>query len=268
MALATAVQSSSMRIVLVVVLGLAGVAAAGPSQIVGKLVDAKSRPLEAATVTVGAEHATTTPAGVYRVTVPSPGTYKLSIEYADVHLEREVTVDGPLATFDAAVPIDSGETIVIHDARPIAVPPKRSDDPSWAHQAPYSDAAVLSDQWAKAWLMLDVDVTGHVWRLKLLNDPGHDLAPIAIREGFKMTFSPARDASNRAMPTLIVVPVEWPSYWWLMQRWGATTHSFKRTEYMACRGQGPITMDSVDMQYRDCTPPDLANAPAKKWITR
>lgn len=49
---------------------------------------------------------------------------------------------------------------------------------------------------AKPWLMLDVDDQGHVSRLKLLNDPGINLGPIAIQEGFKMTFSPARDSDD------------------------------------------------------------------------
>jgi len=257
-----------MRILIAMVLGAAGVAAASPSQIVGKVVDSHARPLESATITVGAEHVTSTPEGVYRVKVPGPGTYKIAIDYADKRVEGEVTVDGPLAIFDRALPIDSESTIVIHDARPIAVPPKRTDDPSWAHQVPYSDAAVLSDRWARAWLMLDVDETGHVKRVKLLNDPGLDLAPIAIEEGFKMTFSPARDADNRAMPIHLVVPLEWPSNGWLIQRYGVASHAFGRRNYMACRGDGPITMDSIDMQYRDCTRPDLEHASTKKWITR
>ena len=257
-----------MRIVIAMVLGSAAVAAAGPSQIVGKVIDSHGRPIEAATISLGTEHVSSTPAGVYRLVVPGPGTYKLAFDYADAHLEREITVEDPLATLDAALPVDSESTIVIHDARPIAKPPERSDDPGWDHQAPYSDEAFLSDRWAKAWLLLDVDAKGHVSRLKLLNDPGNNLGPIAIEEGFKMTFTPARDSDDRAMPTLIVVPVEWPSYSWEVARWGAASHFFHRTQYMECRGHGPITMDSLDMQYRDCTPPDLANAPRKKWITR
>ena len=158
---------------------------------------------------------------------------------------------------------------MIHDARPIAKPPERSDDPTWEHQAPYSDEAFLTDRWAKAWLLLDVDVNGHVSRLKLLNDPGNDLGPIAIKEGFKMTFTPARDSEDHAMPTLIVVPVEWPSYSWKAQirRWRTPSQFANRTQYVECRGHGPITMDSVAREYRDCTPPDLANAAHKKWIT-
>ena len=166
------------------------------------------------------------------------------------------------------MPIDAESTIVIHDAQPIAVPPARTDDPSWAHQVPYTDEAVLSDRWSKAWLLLDVDDAGHVWRLKLLNDPGQNLGPIAIKEGFKMTFSPARDAQNRAMPTLVVVPIEWPSNSWVINRWGTASHYFKDSEYMVCRGSGAFLIESVDKSNRDCTPPDLAHASSKKWITR
>jgi hypothetical protein len=257
-----------MRIVSIgVVLVLAGVAAAGPSQIIGKLVDSHQRPLEAATVSVGDQHATSTPAGVYRLLVPGPGTYKLSIDYADGHIDREITVDGPIATLDAAMAVDSETVIVVHDTRKAVVAPARTDDPNWSHQTPYSDEAVLSDRWAKCWLLLDIDDTGTVSRLKLLNDPGNSLAPIAIKEGFKMKFSPARDEANRPMPTLLLMPIEWPSYTWLIQRWGTASHFFNRTWYMSCRDQGnPITMDSVDMVYRDCTEPDLANAQMKKWI--
>jgi len=261
-------MQSIIRIAIALVVGSAGVAAASPAQIVGRLIDDHGRPLEAATVAIGSQHVATTPAGVYRLAVPGPGTYRVSIDYADAHLDREITVDGPIAVFDSALPVDSESTIVIHDAAPIAVSPERKDDPNWDRQAPYSDEAFLSNRWAKAWLLLDVDDTGHVWRLKLLNDPGQNLGPIAIAEGFKMSFTPARDAANRAMPTLLVVPIEWPSYSWEIQRAGTASHFFKRREYMECRGHGPITMDSVVKEYRDCTRPDLANASAKKWIKR
>jgi hypothetical protein len=257
-----------MRIAMIAVLVSAGVASAGPSQIIGKLVDNHQRPLEAATVTVGDQRVTSTFAGVYRLLVPGPGTYKVSIDYADSHVEREVNVDGPLATLDATIAVDSESTIVIHDKRELGVSPERSDDPNWSHQPEYTDEAVLSDRWAKAWLLLDIDDTGHVSRLKLLNDPGMGLGDVAVREGFKMTFHPARDTKDHAMATLIVVPIEWPSYTWLIQRWGTASHFFNRMEYMECRGHGPLMMESIDIQYRDCTEADLANAPLKKWRTR
>ena len=77
-----------MRIVIAMVLGSAAVAAASPSQIVGKVIDSHGRPIEAATITLGTEHVTSTPAGVYRLVVPGPGTYKLGFDYADAHLDH------------------------------------------------------------------------------------------------------------------------------------------------------------------------------------
>src|SRR5262249_7296820 len=80
----------------------------------------------------------------------------------------------------------------------------------------YSDQARDSGVWTKAWLLLDVSDTGTVTRLKLLRQPGQGLNMTAIREGFKMRFEPARDRSNKAIPSLAVWGFEWPSYFWMM----------------------------------------------------
>src|SRR5512138_1205894 len=79
-----------------------------------------------------------------------------------------------LATADELV--GKGETIEIHDPLPPPVLPKAKKD---ARILPkYSDDAVLSDAWEKAWLLLDVDTTGSVTRVKMLKRPGHDLEKI------------------------------------------------------------------------------------------
>jgi hypothetical protein len=246
----------------------AATAAAEPAQIVGKLVDVKGRELENATIAIGGEHVLTTAHGVYRITVPDQGTYHVTFDYADGHAEREVVVDGPVATVDAKLAIDSDSVIVIHDPRRLAIAPISTTDPLREKAPPYSDRMITSNHWAKAWLLLDIDATGTVTQLKLLNDPGYELRPIAIAEGFKQHFSPGLDEQGNPMSTMWVYPVEWPSYWWLVQISGNTLHIPPNTRYMECRGHGPLTIDSIEPEYRDCTDPDIRKAVTEPWIKR
>jgi hypothetical protein len=164
---------------------------------------------------------------------------------------------------------------------------------------PYSDEAVERDAWARAWLLLDVDETGKVTRLKLLKKPGFDLDAIAIRAGFELRFEPARDAHGKPMKTYIVWSMEWPSYGWLVQRNGSALRMPRNIHVRAasdaepergiavpwrplasgipieqpfaavpCAGTGPLNLDLWNPAYRDCSRPDMHAADALPWITR
>jgi hypothetical protein len=246
----------------------AAAAAAEPAQIVGRIVDVKGRELESATVSIGGQHVFTTAHGVYRLQLPDRGTYHVVFDYADGHAERDVTVDAPIATADQRLDVDSDSVIVIHDQRRLASAPISTTDPLREKAPPFSDRMITSNHWAKAWLLLDIDAKGNVTQLKVLNDPGYDLREIAIAEGFKQHFSPGLDEQGNPMSTMLLYPVEWPSYWWLVQISGNTLHIPAKTRYMECRGHGPLTIDSIEPEYRDCTDPDIKAAVTEPWIKR
>ena len=88
---------------------------------------------------------------------------------------------------------------------------------------PYSDAAILSDVWTRAWMLIEIDEHGTVTRLKSLKAPGHDLDDIAIREAFGLHFEPARDAFGKPMRVWIVWGFEWPANSWLVATTGLST---------------------------------------------
>jgi hypothetical protein len=160
-----------------------------------------------------------------------------------------------------------GETIIMQGHAPPMVLPKPRKH--YERIAPlYSDYAVEHDTWAKAWLLLDVDASGKVARMKLLKHPGADLDIYAIDRAFGMTFEPALDGAGHAMRTQIVVPIEWPSYWWLITFEGVATRIPETIAHVPCRGSGPMHMGSVHPVYRDSSEPDLTKAATEPWITR
>jgi hypothetical protein len=155
-----------------------------------------------------------------------------------------------------SAPAAADETIVIHD--PIAQPAEP------VHPQPpllrYSDEAVLSNHWGRAWLLLDIDSTGFVTRLKFLNRPGRDLDPIAIETAFATRFTPALDYTGHPVHSRLVWSLEWPSWWW--------SHEHAGTGVPPCRGSGPLNLGGITANpvYRDCSKPDLGRIPTEPWI--
>jgi hypothetical protein len=171
-----------------------------------------------------------------------------------------------------------GEVIEIHDPPRPTVMPKPLADP--AILPPYSDKAILGDVWTRAWLLLDVDDTGGVARVKFLKRPGADLDRIAIDHAFKLRFAPARDRWSHAARAYVVWKIEWPSYGWMIDRVGTATRMPKYDQLsrfergavnpnnVPCRGSGPLNLGSVHPVYRDCSVPDLAHVDAREpWTS-
>lgn len=169
-----------------------------------------------------------------------------------------------------------GEVIVIRDRLPPTVKPTPKNYSS-EKAPPYSDRAILSDAWTKAWLLLDINEAGKVTRFKFLKRPGYDLEKIAAAEAFRLVFEPGRDASNIPVQTLVVWAIEWPSVGWLEKLVGTRSrmpplvgqppHVRRLSEYVPCKGSGPWKMDSVHKTYRDCSKPDPSAAEKEPWIT-
>ena len=167
-----------------------------------------------------------------------------------------------------------GETIEIHDYRPPAVLPKAKNFVA-SKAPPYSDAAILSDAWTKAWMLLDVDEHGDVTRVKFLKRPGYDLENIATKEAFRLKFEPARDEKGNRVKTLVVWPIEWPSAGWLITFTGTRSRMPEtvgfpprsQAAFVPCAGSGPWRMGSIyPAVYKDCSRPDLKRASKEAWI--
>lgn len=149
-----------------------------------------------------------------------------------------------------------GEAIEVHATLPpkkLAVP---KSDPTKIPE--YSEAAADRNVWVRAWVMLDVDAAGAVRRVKFLKRPGYDLDEIALRTARALRFSPARDAADKPIPTIMVWPLEWPSASWLRGHYGRMKPDAVLPQ---CRreDQDPLT------ETRDCSGPDLSRAFVERW---
>jgi len=251
----------------------------------GRVLDRKTGdPVEGAAVFIaGGEGFETTVAtdedGRYAITV-KPGKYKLTFLHGDARVEGQIAVvAGADTTLDARLKMKIDETIILEHTRTPKVMPKPKDAFTAIKQPPYSDRAIEQDAWVRAWLLLDVDETGTVTRLKFLNKPGYDLEPIAIAEGFKLAFEPARGDRNQPVRTLVVWPIEWISRYWLIHHAGSVTRmpdTFTPSNVSAaaavpCKGSGPWKFNqqrSAYKGYRDCSRPDLSKVNSGEWILR
>jgi hypothetical protein len=168
-----------------------------------------------------------------------------------------------------------GEVIVIEGTVAPATPPKPTNFVK-QKAPPYSDRAILSDAWTKAWMLLEVDEAGAVTRVKFLNTPGYDLEKIALAEAFKLTFAPALDGSKRPMRSNVVWEIEWPAAFWLSTFVGTRSAMPKivgfpprrQDHYVPCRGSGPWAMGSIRPTYKDCSKPNLGKIATEAWIDR
>ena len=246
----------------------------------GRITDRESgAPVEGALVHVsGAEGfekvVTTDRDGRYRIDLGA-GTYEVLILYGMSQARGRISLGADdVLVLDDQVATALGEVIVVEEPRrrPVwrrpAVLPKAKNY-SRVKAPPYSDGAILSDAWTRAWLLLDVDKTGVVQRMKFLKRPGYDLEPIAIAEAFKLRFEPARDARGRPTATPVIWRIEWPSHGWLIARIGTATRMPQSlAAHVPCTGSGPLNLDSVHPTYRDCSEPELSKAASETWIVR
>ena len=122
--------------------------------------------------------------------------------------------------------------------------------------------------WARAWLLLDVDAKGRVTKVTFLKKAGHDLDEIAVREARKLRFTPARDDAGRPVASRVVIPMEWPSYWWLVNMDEPPNRVPPRAENVPCAGSGPLRFESLHPTFRDCSLPDLNKIATEPWVTQ
>jgi len=234
--------------------GFFGFMTYGAGELSGSVVDENGTPQPGADVhlVLGAAPERIVKAGAdgkFKVAVTENGTSWIYVRFAKIRTPTLVASDGT-------------ESIVeIHEAIPPAVQAQSLARPFTI--PPYSDEAMDRNYWTRAWLVLDIDKSGTVQRLKVLNRPGMGLEPIAIREAFAMRFQPARDRSGQPMGTLVIWVFEWPAYLWL------TEHGSPRTIPARAVGAVPCRLDGTTRTtYRDCTSPALGSMNAEPWIDR
>jgi hypothetical protein len=265
-------------------LALAGPAAAdpAPARISGRVVDVLGRPVAGANVHVasraGVEQVVKTDReGRYQAQVRGGGTYTVVFAARGASAQKRAALEaGGAAIVDAELELADGEVIQVRGEYPRSAP-KPLRDPRLMPK--YSDQAILRDAWTKAWLLLDVSAAGEVQRLKVLKAPGYDLDQIAVRTAFDLKLEPARDASGKPVPAIVVWSLEWPSYGWL-QAFEVTTRipPAQRELFtperpalvkVPCANSGrPLAFESRYPTYRDCSRPDISRAAALPWIAR
>ena len=186
------------------------------------------------------------------------GSYHVTLDGGDhafVYIDHDGHLTGQIGT-----PTGTDSVIELHEVLPPAVSAKPHDHLD--RILDYSDEATDADTWARAWLLLDVSETGAVSQVKLLGDPGHALAPIAVKAAFALTFDPARDRANRPMRSAVLWTFEWPAYWWMRENHYAMTRLPLETITLPCNGR-----DSKIVRHRDCSAPDLGKVVTAPWLS-
>ena len=68
---------------------------------------------------------------------------------------------------------------------------------------------------------------------------------------------------------MLLTPIEWPSYWWLIAREGLATKVPEYVVNVRCAGTGAANLDSIHPSLRDCSPPpDVKTIEAAAWIEK
>jgi hypothetical protein len=255
-------------------------AAAGGSGIAGRVTAAvDGAPIEGANVLVVAGEdyvasATTDADGRYAIAL-RPGTYDVLLVSGRSRRSARTTVaDGERAVVDGQLGTAPSEVVVLEGTRPAAVPPRPLHFRK-RKLLEYSDEAVMSDAWTKAWFLLDLSASGRVTRVKFLKRPGHDLDDIALRAAFALTFDPSRDALGRPTPVAILWSFEWPASSFVLALTGLRTAKPDDVGlpprpadlFVPCAGSGPMRLGSLVYKgYKDCSRPDLSKAATLPWI--
>jgi hypothetical protein len=207
----------------------------------------------------------------------APGRYQITFTFRSARLSRSFEArGGKVARVNGRLATQPGEEIIIHERGKARRAVARNYNP--VATPPYSDRAITSNAWTKAWLLLDVDRHGVVRRVKFINRPGYDLETIALEGVFGLRFDPARNEDGAPIRSLVVWSIEWPAYWWLVEKQGVSTRMPAYTysiesgprridSAVPCKGSGPLALGSLHPVYRDCSRPDLRKEfDSEPWI--
>ena len=231
-----------------------GFVAPGTGELKGRVTDAQGNGVGNATVHIVTRHGDTT------VKTKQDGTYAANVRDQATLLVvyGGAQISGSAVTSQV---IGDLETIVLKDTVPPAKLAEPKTDPTIIPE--YSDDMMDKNVWARAWLLLDVSETGAVSRVKLINPPGYGLDGIAVRDGFKLKFEPARDRTDKTVRTQVLWVFEWPAFWWMQENHYPRRKMPREAYRVPCYGTAP-TRDV----YRDCSSANLVKAITAKWIDR
>ena len=184
--------------------------------------------------------------GRYLLSVPA-GRYEVVFRHGKSRLIRPIIARGGLAArVNGRLRIDPGEVIVIREKSKVR--PAMAKNFNRLKTPPYSDEAIRKNVWVRSWLLLDIDRTGRLTRVKFINRPGHGLDRIALDQVMKLDFDPARDVNGRPIRTFVLWSVEWPSYWWLIDQTRFATrmpNTIRQTGAPPRAEGGPSPFDSA-----------------------
>ena len=221
-----------------------GFVTGGPGELRGTVTTPDGKPAAGVKVHIDGAHERV-------VTTGADGTYRGQLEANTstfVYVDGDLRVTGSIAT-------DAGNNAVeVHEVLPPAVPAKAKSRGDVILD--YTDDASDADVWLRAWLLLDVSERGTVTAVKILNDPGHGLAPIATRAAFGLAFEPALDRSKHAVRSTVLWTFEWPAYDWLVNNHYSTTRLPPAFWMPPCTGR----------RHRDCSDPDLSKLTTQPWV--
>jgi hypothetical protein len=238
---------------------VSGFVATGSGELSGHATDADGKPLVNVEI-----HVVSKSGGEQIYKTDKQGNYKVVLKGAQSE-ESMIFVRGHLGAHiggSAAVPtkIDGNEAIEIRETLPPAVLAKPVLNVLVIPE--YTEAAIDDDVWTRTWMLLDIDDAGVVRHLKLLQRPGHGLDDIAIREGFKVRFEPARDRAKRPIPSMMMWTFEWPSYSWLIEHHEGITRMPGDYSLVTCQKPG-----EHHATLRDCSQPDVKATLQQSWIS-
>jgi TonB family protein len=227
-------------------LGAGGVASAEDRRTVrGVVVTDDGAPLRRATVVLSQGDrqltATTNEDGEFAIGDIAAGRYALRASFGLSTATAEGEADGPVRlTLDAVA-----EEVRIRELPPVTVP-ARVQPRAVPRRFDYTDEAILTNRWQVVWVLALVDASGAVAEARVVKSPPRmrldDIATAAVR---KLRYEPARDFAGKAIPSQVVVVLEWPPYWGIRSN----------PPCAEGRGSGPLALDDEGSSYRDCKPP-------------
>jgi hypothetical protein len=223
------------------------VASAG--ELSGRVVDADGKPVANAPVQLVSK------SGERTLKTDKQGRFRTEIvEPTMVAVYGGMQVQGGSSTTEK---VGGDEAIVLREAERPTKLAKPLSDPLAIPD--YTDALRDKNVWVRAWLLVDVDETGSVSRVKLLNPPGYDLDAIAIRDAFKLKFEPARNRVDKPMSSMVVWKFEWPT---------AGSLPPNKWSELPCRKSADDKWYAMNKPYRDCSRPNMAAVVRTPWIER
>lgn len=233
---------------------VSGFSTEGTGVIKGEVTDENGAPLGGVAV-----YANTT-TGEKTTFTDSAGRYRLDLGAAEgpkfVYVRTRARINGH--TLRTAY--EEGEEYVdILEADKPSIMPKPTTATNLVLD--YSTAVKDANAWVRAWLVLDVNASGYVRRLKLINRPGYGLDELAVREAFKLRFAPARSRAGKAVPAMVLWTYEWPSYWWMIEQKLDPRLVPEKAAKLPCKGTS-----STERTQRDCSQADLGAAQLLPWI--